>query len=685
MDVGSVEAFASFSESPKSVLDADPTTSATAAEHDDAAPSAKRPRVANVSSKLSAQGYFSVEQPFDPDVLKQHLMPVLEPLYRSMYSVRFHKNGDNELSGASNARVFAENPIDLETIRANLESGSYNHAWEFCDDVWRLLENAFLQYPTRSVEYLSALKLREMFSNTIDPVMRKLGYCCGQRYSFTPSRHVCFADAACRIEFNQPCYMYQDDTTFALYSRYYFCVPHFKAITGARVNIGEHGDDLWVKKTAFSLLTNDRVALEPLDECRICGRRVHRICAMHFDGLYLSDFVCDTCRTNVGIERPPFQLTAETLPHCQLSLHIEQRLNDFYKWAVSSVEYAEVLEAPKVFIRVLNCANKSTIVNRLMRERYAKDGYPSSFPYRSKAIFVFEVIDGAEVCLFGLYVQEYDSECPEPNRGRVYMSFLGSVNYFRPKVLRTATYHEILLGYLEYVKSIGYEKVHLTAVPPTDGDDYVFLHHPPDMKIPSQSRLVLWYRTMLTKGQAEGIVVSYRNLHQQGDVWPEIFDQCILDAEEEMRKRTPRNGVNERGRGKQLLYSGAFDLENASEKHDLMDKRSKLPAVPMSDQLAKRIKDKLYKALRSNRNYCLVIDLRVESPVDTIVDPDPLIRSIILASREEFLAQAEARNWEWSSLRRAKWSTKAVTFLLHSERLDFAYSYSCDQSVRLAR
>lgn len=83
-----------------------------------------------------------------------------------------------------------------------------------------------------------------MFSNTIDPVMRKLGYCCGQRYSFTPSRHVCFADAACRIEFNQPCYMYQDDTTFALYSRYYFCVPHFKAITGARVNIGEHGDDL---------------------------------------------------------------------------------------------------------------------------------------------------------------------------------------------------------------------------------------------------------------------------------------------------------------------------------------------------------------------------------------------------------------------------------------------------------
>lgn len=179
-----------------------------------------------------------------------------------------------------------------------------------------------------------------------------------------------------------------------------------------------------------------------------------------------------------------------------------------------------------------------------------------SFPYRTKALFAFEDIDGTDVCFFGMHVQEYGSDCPQPNqrlkknkdaqahtesslmctwmalqRGlrnssnfvidiclslspcrRVYISYLDSVHFFQPRHLRTGVYHEILIGYLEYVKKMGFVTGHIWACPPSEGDDYIFHCHPSDQKIPKPKRLQEWYKKMLDKAVSERIVHDYKVL-----------------------------------------------------------------------------------------------------------------------------------------------------------------------------
>lgn len=82
-----------------------------------------------------------------------------------------------------------------------------------------------------------------------------------------------------------------------------------------------------------------------------------------------------------------------------------------------------------------------------------------AYPYRAKAMFAFEEINGVDVCFFGMHVQEYGSNCPSPNTRRVYIAYLDSVYFFQPRHFRTAVYHEMLIGYLDYAKSLGYGSV----------------------------------------------------------------------------------------------------------------------------------------------------------------------------------------------------------------------------------
>src|SRR6056297_2207842 len=71
-----------------------------------------------------------------------------------------------------------------------------------------------------------------------------------------------------------------------------------------------------------------------------------------------------------------------------------------------------------------------------------------------------------------------------PLQRRVYISYLDSVHYFRPRDMRTQIYHEILTAYLDYVRQRGFHTAHIWACPPFKGDDYVLHCHPQVRPLP---------------------------------------------------------------------------------------------------------------------------------------------------------------------------------------------------------
>ncbi|TMS23874.1 CREB-binding protein [Larimichthys crocea] len=441
---------------------------------------------------------------FKPEELRQALMPTLESLYRQdPESLPFRQPVDPMLLGIPDYFDIVKNPIDLSTIKRKLDTGQYQEPWQYVDDVWLMFNNAWLYNRKTSRVYKYCSKLAEVFESEIDPVMQGLGYCCGRKYEFSPQTLCCYGKQLCTIPTGGTYYSYQN--------RYHFCEKCFNEIQGESVTLGDDPaqPQTMISKDQFERKKNDVLDPEPFVECKDCGRKMHQICVLHYEVIWPSGFICDNCLKKSAKTRKENKFSAKRLQSTRLGMYIEDRVNKYLKRQNHP-------EAGEVFVRVVASSDKTVEVKPGMKARFVDTGeMPETFPYRTKALFAFEEIDGVDVCFFGMHVQEYGSECPFPNTRRVYISYLDSIHFFRPRILRTAVYHEILIGYLEYVKKLGYAQGHIWACPPSEGDDYIFHCHPPDQKIPKPKRLQEWYRKMLDKAFAERILHDYKDIFKQ--------------------------------------------------------------------------------------------------------------------------------------------------------------------------
>ncbi|KAK1317719.1 Histone acetyltransferase HAC1 [Acorus calamus] len=539
--------------------------------------------------------------------------------------------------------------------------------------------------------------------------------CAVEKLTFEPPPIYCTPCGA-RIKRNAMYYTVGTGDT-----RHYFCIPCYNEVRGDTIEV----EGAAIPKARMEKKKNDEESEEWWVQCDKCEAWQHQICAL-FNGRRndggQAEYTCPNCyilEIKNGERKPLPQsavLGAKDLPKTHLSDHIEERLarrlkdekEERARHLGKSVD--EIPGAESLVVRVVSSVDKKLEVKQRFLEIFQEENYPTEFPYKSKVVLLFQKIEGVEVCLFGMYVQEFGSESQFPNQRRVYLSYLDSVKYFRPEIktvsgeaLRTFVYHEIL------------------------GEDYILYCHPEIQKTPKSDKLREWYLAMLRKASKENIVVDLTNLYDHffvtmgeckarvtaarlpyfdGDYWPGAAEDMInqLRQEEDGRKQQKKGKTKKTITKRALKAAGHTDIYGNASKDLLLMQKLGETISPMKEdfimvhlqhacthccllmvsgtrwvcgqcknfQLCEKCYDAEQKVeerdrhpINSREKHRLSPVEITEVPSDT-KDVDEILESEFFDTRQAFLSLCQGNHYQYDTLRRAKHSSMMVLYHLHN-------------------
>ncbi|KAL4577364.1 hypothetical protein LXL04_013473 [Taraxacum kok-saghyz] len=506
--------------------------------------------------------------------------------------------------------------------------------------------------------------------------------------------------------------------------RHCFCMSCYR---------GSHGTNIIMRgfsipKSNLQKAKNDEEKEDSWVLCDRCQCWQHRICGLYNDEKDVegkAEYICPKCyleELENGTRVPLPQTNAfgaKDLPKTNLSDHIEERLNKRLNEEreemakVSGIELNEVPAVEGLVVRVVVSIEKQLEVRQKFKDILHGEDYPSGFTYRSKKI------EGVDVCLFGMCVQEFGSECGGPNQRCVYISYLDSVKYFRPErksvtgeSLRTFVYHEILIGYLEYCKTRGFATCYIWACPLIKGEDYIFYCHPETQRTPKQDKLRQWYKSMLKKGAEDGVVVDYTNLYNDGDGKVKIsaarlpyFDGDYWSgaAENIVRKlevEEKAGGLQSKLPNKRILKAMGQDKPDVAVKDVLVMQKLGQTILPVKENFMivhlQHICTKCHEVILSGSRWfcthckkiqlcskCFDADKTLthtchsgeKNPLSEVIvnnvtvvtkDKDDVFGNSFFETRDAFLNKCQKSHFQFDTLSRAKYSSMMILYhLIH--------------------
>lgn len=133
------------------------------------------------------------------------------------------------------------------------------------------------------------------------------------------------------------------------------------------------------------------------------------------------------------------------------------------------------------------------------------------------------------------------------------------------------------------------------------------------------------------------------------------------------------NATNSNGKKK--------NLNQQQKKKNLKSKLSQRKSVKKVGSSSSDLMTKILSTMDKHKEVFFVIrllDLKQVAQMGPIMDKDPSISCDLMNGRDEFLNFARDKHYEFSSLRRAKYSTLALLYELHTQANE-KFSYSCNK------